>query len=646
MLLFVCFTLGSEVLGTRERNLFTGQLSQEDLKAILVGQDDFVFFPKYEDRSFWNNVPRFYREGILSLANSALDYTWPHIEADRILTFFETGDRSAFLSLWAEKRSTLWVLLQAELITGEGRYLRQIINGIWNISEESSWVTPGHMDQFFGESILPDASDHYVDLMAARTGALLAWVSYFLKDELDAISPEINKRIHYEVKRRVHEPAMRFDHWWMSFGDGRQRINNWNTYSNTNWLSSVLILENDPKRRAAAVYRILQSLDRFVNFYPDDGGCDEGPSYWMGAAGILLNGIELLNAATSNSFTGLYEEEIIRNMGTYLYKVYMGNRHIANFADSHRYASPAAGGMAFRYGLAIGNERMKRFGSYLWEDDVNHFTHGSMNFHRLFDLLYHTKITKHPPEEVLLRDTWLPDTQLMTARSKPGSVTGFSIAAKGGHNDESHNHNDVGSFIAYMDGEPLLIDVGVGTYTKRYFGKDRYTVWMNRSEFHNLPTINGYEQSAGPHYRAKDVHYEKAEGWVNFALDIANAYPEETGLTSWNRTISFYRSSSIEITDVYEFKTVPESNYQNLMTTREVSQLEPGLLLLRAENEKDAYLRFSPETLSLVVKRLDLNQPEDGRVVANWGDEIYRIRLRDESPGKSGSYQLRISRNP
>ena len=36
---------------------------------------------------------------------------------------------------------------------------------------------------------------------------------------------------------------------------------------------------------------------------------------------------------------------------------------------------------------------------------------------------------------------------------------------QGRHNDESHNHNDVGSFILMHQREPVLVDVGNVVYT-------------------------------------------------------------------------------------------------------------------------------------------------------------------------------------
>ena len=65
-----------------------------------------------------------------------------------------------------------------------------------------------------------------------------------------------------------------------------------------------------------------------------------------------------------------------------------------------------------------------------------------------------------PAAPPLPRDVWLPETQVMVARAQGGSTAGLYLAAKGGHNAESHNHNDVGHFIVYADGRPVLIDIG------------------------------------------------------------------------------------------------------------------------------------------------------------------------------------------
>lgn len=69
--------------------------------------------------------------------------------------------------------------------------------------------------------------------------------------------------------------------------------------------------------------------------------------------------------------------------------------------------------------------------------------------------------------------------------------SGLFFAAKGGYNNESHNHNDAGTFSLYLHTTPVFIDAGVGTYTRQTFSSERYTIWTMQSNYHNLPMING-----------------------------------------------------------------------------------------------------------------------------------------------------------
>ena len=116
---------------------------------------------------------------------------------------------------------------------------------------------------------------------------------------------------------------------------------------------------------------------------------------------------------------------------------------------------------------------------------------------------------------------WLGNLQIMTARRGD-----YFVAMKGGHNGESHNHNDVGSFVIYANGAPLFIDPGVGEYTAKTFSKNRYDIWTMQSGYHNLPQINGFDQKDSKQYAAKIINHRNGL----LSLDIATAYPEEAGV--------------------------------------------------------------------------------------------------------------------
>ena len=130
-----------------------------------------------------------------------------------------------------------------------------------------------------------------------------------------------------------------------------------------------------------------------------------------------------------------------------------------------------------------------------------------------------------PPSHTFLRlpgpfkDVYFSSTQVMAARERDGA-DGLFLAAKGGHNAESHNHNDVGSFIVYKDAEPFFIDPAHEAYCAKTFSDQRYEIWNNQSCFHNTPTIGGKDQPAGFDYGASCVSYEAKEDETRFSLDI------------------------------------------------------------------------------------------------------------------------------
>ena len=172
-------------------------------------------------------------------------------------------------------------------------------------------------------------------------------------------------------------------------------------------------------------------------------------------------------------------------------------------------------------------------------------------------------------------DVWLPDLQVMIARDKEGSTDGWFVAAKGGHNDESHNHNDVGNYVVYYDGLPVLIDVGRGTYTRKTFSSRRYEIWYNCSDYHNLPTINGVTQSPGAKFKANNVEYKKGNGFTELSLDIAKAYPESAGLNSWKRTIHLNKGKNVEVKDVISLAKADKLT-EHLMTCYPSEIVKPG----------------------------------------------------------------------
>ena len=180
---------------------------------------------------------------------------------------------------------------------------------------------------------------------------------------------------------------------------------------------------------------------------------------------------------------------------------------------------------------------------------------------------------------------------------------------KGGHNGESHNHNDVGSFIVYIDGEPLFIDPGVGEYTAKTFSSKRYETWTMQSGYHNLPQINGVDQKDGKTFGARVVSHK--DGLLT--LDIAGAYPEEAAVKSWKRTVTATKTG-VSVTEDFELNACKAPTRLMLMTTN-----------------RDALKHISYNANQLEAAVEDVSGQLDPLLQGMWGQEMYRIVLTVKS---------------
>jgi len=209
----------------------------------------------------------------------------------------------------------------------------------------------------------------------------------------------------------------------------------------------------------------------------------------------------------------------------------------------------------------------------------------------------------------------------MGARSKEGTQEGLYLAAKGGHNDESHNHNDVGNFILYYNGQPAIIDVGVGTYTRKTFSNERYEIWTMQSQYHNTPTINGVQQKPGKQYSAKNVAFDNRGRELRFQADIAGAYPEEAMVHNWYRTFSFRRGKSITVTEDFRLKKNQGVTSVNFMTCLKPEKVSDELVRLKG-GDFSLVLKYDPKKTDVKIEK---RQIEDARLKNNWGESLYRL---------------------
>lgn len=624
----------------KKQNILSEKYPAHKLEELILSAENWHPYPTASERAGWDKISVKMRSAQIKRAEKLLNCEWETPKASVFLEFVRNGNRSNYQQISFGRRVNLTELVIGECLENQGRFLDDIVNGIWAICEESYWGVPAHLGLQEKGPGLPDVTEPTVDLFAAETGMLLSWTYYLLGEQLDQISPLIQERIHYEVQRRILEVNLtRDDFWWMGLQNQR-RVNNWNPWICSNWLAGVLILEKDQNRRIQSVSKILRCLDQFLKPYPLDGGCDEGPGYWGRAAASLFDCLELLHSASEGQID-IYDEPLIRNMGSYIYRVQIADDYFINFADARAKFTPTAT-LVYQFGEKIDDPVMQKFGAYLAQSEnimqsslteiFGKFPSMTRVLAGLFNL---EALVKTTPEQPLISDTWMPELQLMAARSRPGSSEGLYLAAKGGHNDESHNHNDVGNFIIYADGLPAIIDVGVETYTAKTFSAQRYEIWTMQSAYHNLPTINGIMQQHGAAFCATDVNYEASKQAVNFSLNLAQAYPEAAGIQSWYRTLTMERGKQIVLLDEYEMKQKPESLELTFMTWGKPEIGSKGKISIEAPgtaaSEGEIGIEFNYRKLDVEVEPIAI---EDKGLASVWGEKIYRLKFKMQDPAQ------------
>ncbi|MBK9318909.1 MAG: heparinase II/III family protein, partial [Bacteroidetes bacterium] len=396
-----------------------------------------------------------------------LNYNW------RLITASNTSNMNAAVASTAMEEpagannKALSRLIIAELAEGKGRFTDQIINGVWAACDMPSWVASAHLPVQQSKRSLPDFREEIIDLGSSDMGSFFSWTWYFLHEEFDKVNPVIAARLKETIRQRILEPYLeRTDYWWQALGDKPGRlVNNWNPWCNFNVLTCFLLMEDDPVRKATGVFKTMQSTDQFINYVKEDGACEEGPSYWGHAAGKLYDYLEILSRATGQQ-DRLFDHPMIRNMGEYIVSRYVGKGWVVNFADASAKGAGDAG-LIYRYGKAVNSTDMQSFAAYLVQDKKGNqeITTNRDFFRTLENLSVVKEILAAKPALPAVAQSWYPQTEFCYIKNN----NGLFLATKGGFNNESHNHNDAGTFSLYANETPFFIDAGVGTYTRQTF---------------------------------------------------------------------------------------------------------------------------------------------------------------------------------
>ncbi len=580
------------------------------------------------DRSAWDNLDASWKEQTLALGRKYLGFSYPYISATDFMEFLRTGNRTRFEDKSFSKRHALSALVLAECVENNGTFLDDIINGIFSICEESAWQLPAHNTYIRDtpQLPLPDTTKPVMDLFACETGAILATAYYLLKDALDAVSPCIGTRIHAELSHRIFKPYLDCHFWWM--GNGKEPMNNWTIWCTQNVLLSVFLSDTPDEFKMQVLKKACASVDYFLAEYGEDGCCDEGAQYYRHAGLCLFNTTEILNAVTDGAFKNIYQKDKIKNIAAYILNAHIEDKYYVNFADCSPVAG-RAGTREFLFAKRTENTDMMHFAA-------KDFLAGGENSlllpseNNLYYRLQNGFTVKDIRETAALavpvkhKDIFYPSVGLFAARD-----ASLYLAVKAGDNGDSHNHNDTGSFTIYKNGNPMFVDIGVESYTKKTFSPQRYEIWTMQSSYHNLPEINGMMQVDGEDYAASAVEYALGDSVCEIAMELKNAYPSEARIASYKRQAKLIKGQEIIITDTFAFEKDADhtSVVLNLLTYDMPVQMNADNCDISLQIGALGNLNITSGKL-LSIETLPIT---DARLKTAWEHDLYRIRIEADT---------------
>ncbi|MET3598417.1 heparinase II/III domain-containing protein [Martelella mangrovi] len=643
--------------------MFKDAMKIERLLEGLQKNKDWKPFPGIEERDRWKAVAEdpdleIPVEAIIAVADTLLDEQVDPLTGTMYMNFMTNGDRVFYEENYFRRRYELSHLVIAECLTAKGTYLPKIIDYLWEILGEISWCVPAH--NFAGQhdmvmfkqanpwkedDPLPVPGDDYLDLFACETAATLAETCYLLKHSLLETVPSLYHRIHGEIDRRTLQllEGPKLYGWYL----GR---NNWTAWCAHNLLLAACYTVEDERRLVSLALKLMVPMQRFFDTIEPSGACIEGPGYWVVSAGRLAGFVSLVEDRFGIDLK-VRENEKFRHFGEHILPLNIGGDLFVNFADGSLKLDLDQG-LLSRYAGLIGSEQL----ASLVSDDIDRLAarkranpgraRGRNDYARQFlvhltRLLFWTPENRNAAPRTCEKSVWLADMQMMIARSDERPGTGLMLGAIAGSNDPEvnhHSHNDVGHFSVYLDGEPMIIDLGQGAYSRSTFTETRYDMWHISSKGHNVPSINGQLQYAGEGAAARDVIYERDGTSSILSLDASPAYFKTPGAVRIQREIIFsHETAEIQINDDISLREDLRAFELPLhVSDREIAVQEDGSCLIAGEKRT---LVVTPDNLR--IKGVEPVEITDPRHLEVWGSRVFRILFEADDLARA-SFGLKI----
>lgn len=451
------------------------------------------------------------------------------------IKFERNGTRKEYEKGYFLLRDKLHTLLLLALIyPNDEKYITELQDVIWSICDEFTWIVPAHADN----ERTVDGLVKSIDLFAALTGTSFSIVKELIGERID---PLIRERMESEIEERIITTFIDKSFWW------ENAKNNWAAVCGGN--TAITFMTYAPEKYWEQKHRFDRIAENYIGGYGDDGICTEGITYWNFGFGSFVLYAQCLLEFTDGK-ENLFKLDKVKQIAKFCEAATLKNTTIS-FSD---------GTACGHYSVAI-LHLLKE----IYKDDIKLPPQEHVDIYgstRASAYLVYAFVYFNPEfcteSDERYDNSYYPDAQWFVKRAK-----NYVFAAKAGHNNEFHNHNDVGCFILENDSKQVITDLGAGLYTKEYFHGNMYDIFCKSSLGHSVPIINGKVQGAGEEFCGKmRIDGDKVK------IRMEKAYPADE-LDSMERSFEFSKDRII-MCDTFVFK-----NDNNEVIERIISKICP-----------------------------------------------------------------------
>ncbi|AIQ35129.1 hypothetical protein R50345_11240 [Paenibacillus sp. FSL R5-0345] len=527
-----------------------------------------LYYPDGDSDVFWTqaSLSELLKEDICEIRAEAqrLDgQPIPELTDTLFSIYARTGSRLEYERVYFERRRRLNTYVFMTLLEPDNvRLLENLENTLWSICEEYTWCLPAHLPSDHNAENI----DQFIDLFSSETAFTLSEISLLLGERLPQL---LRFRIRHEVERRIFRPFIECGPY-----EWETARHNWSAVCAGSIGAAALLMLDDPAALMDILLKTERSMSYYLEGFGDDGACLEGLSYWNYGFGYFTYYSDLLRVRSEGK-VDWFATDKVRSIAQFQQKIFIGGNFVANFSDSEPQIHIH---MGLSHYLADTYPEVECPPPVLRAPYAkDHCSRWAPAFR---NLIWRRTGDEKQDQDWGAASYYLPDAGWLVSRYRSGGSS-FGFAAKGGHNAEPHNHNDLGQFILLGEGEIYAADLGSGEYTSEYFGAGRYQYDCNGSQGHSVPIISGQYQQAGKEHSATVLYASTAPVRDELTLELSQAYEVEE-LQSLIRSIVWYkeRRPRLELTDEYRFNGKLVGWTERFVTWCRPKILRTGVVLL------------------------------------------------------------------